>query len=118
MINIWIDAQFSPALSGWLASRFRVTAQSVRDLGMRDADDVEIFNSAKAAGVVVMTKDRDFLDLLDRLGPPPQIVWVTCGNTSNAYLRTLLSSAMPKVLEMLLQRERLVEISDPWTTSD
>ncbi|HEY9798489.1 MAG TPA: DUF5615 family PIN-like protein [Leptolyngbyaceae cyanobacterium] len=32
----------------------------MRDLGLRDAEDREIFEAAKAQGVVVMTKDRDF----------------------------------------------------------
>jgi hypothetical protein len=31
-----------------------------------------------------MTKDRDFVEMLQRLGPPPKVAWVTCGNTSNA----------------------------------
>lgn len=30
-----------------------------------------------------MSKDSDFLNLLDRHGPPLKIIWVTCGNTSN-----------------------------------
>ena len=42
-----------------------------RDLGLRDAEDEEIFQAAKAAGVVVLTKDADFRHLLDRFGPPP-----------------------------------------------
>ena len=31
----------------------------------------------------MITKDRDFVELLGRLGPPPKIIWITCGNTSN-----------------------------------
>jgi predicted nuclease of predicted toxin-antitoxin system len=37
-----------------------------------------------------MTKDSDFVDLVERLGPPPQIIWLTCGNTSNLRLREIL----------------------------
>ncbi|WP_459872906.1 DUF5615 family PIN-like protein [Endothiovibrio diazotrophicus] len=61
----WIDAQLSPALAPWIKERFGVDAYSVKYLGYRDADDVDIFLSAKQAGVIVITKDRDFLDLLD-----------------------------------------------------
>jgi len=32
----------------------------VRDLGLRDATDREIYDAARAAGAVVITKDRDF----------------------------------------------------------
>ncbi|MDF5718318.1 MAG: DUF5615 family PIN-like protein [Rhizonema sp. NSF051] len=30
----------------------------------------------------MITKDSDFVDLVDRLGTPPQIIWLTCGDTS------------------------------------
>lgn len=59
-----------------------------------------------------MTKDSDFLLLLDRLGPPPQILWITCGNTSNAHLKEILKGSLSRALDLLQQGERLVEISD------
>jgi predicted nuclease of predicted toxin-antitoxin system len=39
----------------------------------------------------VMSKDRDLADLVLRHGPPPQIIWITCGNTSNRRLEEILS---------------------------
>lgn len=87
-----------------------VEAVAVRDLGLRDAEDRVIFARARAAGTVVLTKDRDFVDLLERQGPPPQIVWLTCGNTSNAFLRQLLARAWPHVAALLAAGEPLIEI--------
>ena len=58
-----------------------------------------------------MTKDSDFVDLVDHLGEPPQIIWLTCGNTSNAQLREILTSVLPEALELLRSGEKLVEIS-------
>jgi predicted nuclease of predicted toxin-antitoxin system len=58
-----------------------------------------------------MTKDSDFVLLLDRLGSPPQVIWVRCGNTSNARLKEILTSTLPKALELLNAGERLVEIN-------
>ena len=46
-----------------------------------------------------------------RLGPPPQVIWLTSGNTSNAALRVTLKSTLPKALELLSKGEPLVEIS-------
>jgi predicted nuclease of predicted toxin-antitoxin system len=49
---------------------FDLEASAVRDLGLRDAKDREIFDAARKDGVVVMTKDRDFVELVsasDRL---------------------------------------------------
>lgn len=111
MTTIWIDAHLSPAIATWITDTFRVTALALRDLGLRDAEDPEIVEAAKAQGVIFMTKDSDFVDLVDRLGAPPQIIWLTCGNTSNARLREILNSVLPEALELLRSGERLVEIS-------
>lgn len=104
---LWIDAQLSPALSPWVTQTFNnIQTVAVRELGMRDATDHEIFEAARKAQAAVLTKDRDFVHLLDRFGPPPQVIWITCGNTSNAHL--------PQALALLEAGERLVEIGDPW----
>jgi predicted nuclease of predicted toxin-antitoxin system len=86
----------------------------VRDLGLRDANDAEIFQAARQSGAIVMTKDRDFVVLLDRFGPPPQILWVTCGNTSNARLTKILGASFPQALQLLEQGEPLIEITDQY----
>ena len=101
----------SPTIAAWIGGNFSVTASAIRDLGLRDATDQEIFRAARRENAVVMTKDSDFVSLLDRLGPPPQVIWVTCGNTSNARLKEILTATLPKALELLRAGERLVEIS-------
>ncbi len=58
-----------------------------------------------------MTKDADFMRLLEKHGAPPQVIWVTCGNTSNARMREVLAAALPKALALLDQGESLIEIS-------
>ncbi len=70
-MTIWIDAQLSPAIAIWINQNFAVKAVAVRDLNLRDAEDEENFLAAKKANAVVMTKDSDFLLLLDRFGAPP-----------------------------------------------
>jgi len=70
-MTIWIDAQLSPALAAWVNRTYDdLQARSVRSLGLRDAEDAEIFRAAREAEVVVMSKDSDFLHLLDEHGPP------------------------------------------------
>ncbi len=68
---LWVDAQLSPALARWLSDTFGVTAHAVRDLGLRAAKDLPIFHAARQAGAVIMSKDSDFVLLLERLSPPP-----------------------------------------------
>lgn len=111
-MTLWIDAQLSPALASWITENLGVEAQPLRDLGLLRSRDREIYLAAREAGAVIMTKDRDFPTLFERLGPPPQVPWVTCGNTSNARLRQILQRALPAALRLLAQGESLVEISD------
>lgn len=107
---LWIDAQLSPALAPWLVATFGLQAKTLRDIGLRDASDKEIFVAAQQAGAVVMTKDSDFVDLLKVHGTPPQILWITCGNTSNAHLRQILLRTFPQAIVLLHSGEKLVEI--------
>jgi predicted nuclease of predicted toxin-antitoxin system len=66
---------------------------------LRDAEDV-----------IVMTKDSDFVDLSNRFGAPPRITLLTCGNTSNARLKEILSSTLLEALDFLRTGEVLVEV--------
>jgi len=108
---ILIDAQLSPMLSGWISDTFRVDSRPVRDLNLRDAEDMTIFQFARTPGAVVMTKDIDFVSLVERFGPPPQVLWITCGNTSNEHLKRILNKHLRQALNLLAAGEPLVEIS-------
>jgi predicted nuclease of predicted toxin-antitoxin system len=113
-MNIWLDAQLSPRLAHWINQHFQgVTAKPLRDLGLRDAEDSEIFLQARSAAAVVMTKDRDFIDLQARLGSPPKIIWLTCGNTSELALHSILSKHLQTAIGFLSGTDDLVEISGP-----
>ncbi|MEI7643727.1 MAG: DUF5615 family PIN-like protein [Chloroflexales bacterium] len=75
-MNFWIDAQISPHFAPWLRERFGVSAFSLRDLGLRDATDEQIFEAARISDtlVVLITKDRDFSELVIRHGAPPHVL--------------------------------------------
>ena len=109
---LWLDAQLPPAIMPWIAATFGVSVAAVRDLGLREAKDLEIFKAARDAMAVVMTKDADFVELVERLGAPPQVLWVRSGNTSNARLQVVLSNCLPLALQLLEQGAPVVEIND------
>lgn len=108
-MKLWLDAQLSPRLARWISERYRLEAVCVRDVGLRDAEDDEIFFAARKADAIVMTKDHDFVLLLDRHGPPPRVLWITAGNTSDSAMRVLLEKVLDEGLR-LLEAEPLVEI--------
>ena len=59
-----------------------------------------------------MTKDSDFVTILDQVGPPPQIVWITIGNTSNAHLREVIGQRFHTIVGLLQAGEALVELGE------
>jgi len=87
------------------------SASAVRELGLRHAKDFEIFQAAREANAVVLTKDADFPHLLAQHGPPPRVIWLTCGNTSNENLRCILHSALRTTISLLASGESIVEIT-------
>jgi len=111
-MNIWIDAQLPPSLANWISNNFEVKAVSLKEISLRDAKDIEIFEAARFANAVIITKDSDFIDLVCRLGSPPQILWITCGNVTNRNLRQLLTATLPEALIQIRQGEAIVEISN------
>lgn len=111
-MKIWIDAQLSPAIAKWICQSYPyIEAIAVRDLGLRDAEDAAIFSAAQATNAIIMTKDSDFVELSSRFGSPPKIIWLTCGNTSNASLQKILTTALLRAIDLLEQGADLVEIS-------
>jgi predicted nuclease of predicted toxin-antitoxin system len=111
-VKLWIDAHLSPSLAPWLESAFGIEASHLRSLGLRDAQDPAIFFAAREADAAMLTKDHDFVQLVERFGPPPRILWVTCGNTSNERMREVLALALPAALRLLADGEAFVELRD------
>ena len=110
-MTLWLDAQLPPALARWINDQeLGLAAIPIRDIGLRDASDHEIFFKARLADAMVMTKDRDFIKLLSTEGPPPKIIWLRLGNSSNAALQAVLSTTLIKAIELLEDGETWVEI--------
>ncbi|WP_253274543.1 DUF5615 family PIN-like protein [Nostoc sp. PCC 7107] len=55
-MKLWIDAQLPPTLASWVTSSFSIEALSLRDIGLRDAKDIEIFEAARIANVIINDK--------------------------------------------------------------
>jgi predicted nuclease of predicted toxin-antitoxin system len=109
-VTIWLDNHLSPALARWITETFNEPCVQVRDLGLARATDRFIFSVARDEARVFMTKDRDFAELVTRLGPPPAIVLLSFGNTSTASLRDILGARLAQALALVGNGESLVEI--------
>ena len=78
-MRIWLDVHLPPALIPWLKSRYRVETEAFRNVGLGRTPDGMLFAMLRTPGDVVMTKDSDFVALVEAKGPPPQVIWITCG---------------------------------------
>lgn len=111
-MTIWVDVHLSPAIARWISAHFPFQAVAVRDMDMGRAKDHAIFMAARLADAMVLTKDSDFIDLLADHGPPPKVIWLTCGNTSNARLQEILQLTLAQAIQRLEGGDALVEIAD------
>ncbi len=112
-MKIWLDAHLPPRLRLWLSENYAIEAQTVQELGLRTARDLDIYRRAASEDAIIMSKDSDYAELSSIFSSPPQIILLTCGNTSNAELREILSHTLEDALRLIDQGEPLVEISDP-----
>jgi predicted nuclease of predicted toxin-antitoxin system len=94
-----------------MRATFDLRAFSLRDIDMKGAKDELIFRRAKQEVDAILTKDEDFLRLVHKHGPPPSIIWVTVGNTSNRRMKELLTDRLPRTLQLIKEGNAVVEIA-------
>lgn len=109
-MTLWLDAQLPPHLASWIQQALAINAVALRDIGMRDATDKAIFEAAKDANAILVSKDSDFVELVMRLGAPPKLIWLTCGNVSNAALQEVFNAKLLDVIQLLDGGESIVEL--------
>lgn len=107
---IWLDAHLSPRVAEWIREVLGHDAVALRDIGLRDAEDEEIFERGRQENAVILTKDKDFVDRVTRLGSPPSVIWLRCGNTTESRLKEILKDHLEEALRFIESGERLVEI--------
>lgn len=110
-MTLWLDAQLPPQLAPWITETFGHAAYSVKYLGLRDATDEEIYRAAKEAGAIIVSKDSDFIEKVQRHGAPPKLLWVTCGNVTTRNLKIVFERVLPQALALLQDGENIVELA-------
>jgi predicted nuclease of predicted toxin-antitoxin system len=112
-IELWLDMHLSPALAKWIVSELGIKAISSYELFINNEKDEIIFLSAKRKGnVIILSKDSDFPDLLDRLSPPPKLIWLRMGNSPNSQMKIILKNTLlPAINELLQTSTILIEIT-------
>jgi len=69
-----------------LLSEFFPESKHVKEVGLENCTDAEIWEFARLNNYVVVTFDADFYDMSVLMGIPPKIIWLRIGNTSTMNL--------------------------------
>jgi len=94
-VKFVVDAQLPPALARVLRDS-GCDAVAVREIGLRDATDSEIWHYAIQQEAAIITKDEDFADRCLYSQNQPVIVWLRIGNTSTQALLDWLIPALAR----------------------
>jgi len=75
--------------------------------------DIDIWNYALENGYIIITKDNDFLDLLELKGFPPKVILIKTGNNSSKTLADLIINVKPKIEDLENNNYGLLEVYGP-----
>jgi predicted nuclease of predicted toxin-antitoxin system len=88
-MKLLFDQNISRRLVFTLADIFTGSVH-VREIGLRDAEDSEIWAYAKLHGFAIVSKDSDFQQRSLLYGSPPKFIWLRMGNCSVETIEDLL----------------------------
>ena len=100
-MNILLDQNISFRLVELLSNTFENVKQ-VRQVGLTDASDLEIWDYALKNNCLIVTFDSDFIDLSNLKGFPPKIIWLRFGNSSNLKIANKLLSKASDIREFII----------------
>lgn len=114
-LEFWIDMNLPPALAVWLAENFNVAAKSFVELNFHTTEDVDVFKHAALypSVIVITTKDYDFVEISNRPGGGPRVLYLNVGNVTNSQLKEILKKHFSLALKILTEtNQSLVEINN------
>jgi len=94
-VKLLFDENVSPKLTSRLAREYPGSAH-VRDVGLRSAEDQQVWDYARAHGFVVASKDTDFRERSYVEGAPPKVIWLDVGNAGTDAIVQLLQEQVKR----------------------
>jgi predicted nuclease of predicted toxin-antitoxin system len=88
-MKLLLDQNLSSRLPRSLADVYPGSVH-VREVGLRDSGDTEIWDYAKLNNFTIVSKDSDFQQRSLLSGFPPKFIWLRVGNCSTQFIEDLL----------------------------
>jgi predicted nuclease of predicted toxin-antitoxin system len=95
-VKLLFDENVSHRLAPSLSTEFPGSTH-VRDVGLRGADDRQIWDYARDQGFAIVSKDTDFRERSYVAGAPPKVVWLDVGNAGTEAIEGLLRNERARV---------------------
>lgn len=111
--HIFVDAQLSPDLADWIARTFNVRSSHITNIRPRIREDRDLLRAAQVESGVILSKDEDFVPVIQLRPSPPDLIWLRCGNRRDTELKAILLAHLSHALDLIRSGERVVEIRDP-----
>ncbi len=108
-MKLIVDAQLPPSLALTLRQAGH-DAVAVREIGLRNAKDSEIWQYALQNRAAILTKDEDFAERSLCSPNPPVVIWLRIGNATNASLRSWLLPLLPAIMQRFRAGDTLIEV--------
>ena len=79
----------------------------VQSLGEGTIDE-KVWVYAKTNNLMLVTKDKDFVDYWERFGPPPKVIKLKIGNCRISAIESLLKNNKDKITKFLADSDGLL----------
>ena len=104
MTSLLLDENLSEAILGRIVATFPGSVH-VRQCISTGATDDQVWEHARACGLVLVTRDEDFKRLAALRGAPPRAVWLSMHNATNRQVVELLLAAAPAIERFVADEE-------------
>ena len=95
-MKLLFDENVSPKLPQMLANEYPGSVH-IREVGLRGAEDRQIWDYGRAQGFAIVSKDADFRERSFVEGFPPQVIWLDVGNAGTTMIAGLLRRERQRV---------------------
>ena len=88
-MKLLLDQNISFRIANRIQDIFPGSGQ-VREVGLENSKDAQIWKFAQEIGYAIVTFDSDFYDLGLLKGVSPKVIWLRLGNTSTRNIENVL----------------------------
>lgn len=99
-MKLLFDQNLPSRLSELLQSEFPGT-KHVRNVGLTNASDQDVWEYARRNDFVLVSKDADFQQRALLFGHPPKVIWLRIGNCSTSVATELVRSQLSAIREFV-----------------